>query len=108
MLTEFSFSCSPSPLGRDDLRFEFLFGVDVTAPAFFFTVNTSQLAWSSLCVLFPALMTLKEKPEKADQGVVSGKLSAQPLSQGSAKGTPQLASNDLMPRAHGLSILCPE
>lgn len=58
-LTEFSFSCSPSPLGREDRLFvEFLFGVEVMAPAFFFTVSTSQLAWSSLCVLFPALITL--------------------------------------------------
>lgn len=64
-LTEFSFSCSPSPLGSEDrLLAEFLFGVEVMAPAFFFTVSTSQLAWSSLCVLFPALMTLEEKPEK--------------------------------------------
>lgn len=64
-LTEFSFSCSPSPLGREDrLLAEFLFGVEVMAPAFFFTVSTSQLAWSSLCVLFPALITLEEKPEK--------------------------------------------
>lgn len=64
-LTEFSFSCSPSPLGSEDrLLAEFLFGVEVMAPAFFFTVSTSQLAWSSLCVLFPALITLEEKPEK--------------------------------------------
>lgn len=64
-LTEFSFSCSPSPLGREDRLFvEFLFGVEVIAPAFFFTVSTSQLAWSSLCVLFPALITLEKKPEK--------------------------------------------
>lgn len=64
-LTEFSFSCSPSPLGRDDrLLAEFLFGVEVMAPAFFFTVSTSQLAWSSLCVLFPALITLQKKPEE--------------------------------------------
>lgn len=62
-LTAFSFSCRPSPLGREDrLLAEFLFGVEVMAPAFFFTVSTSQLAWSSLCVLFPALMTLKKKP----------------------------------------------
>lgn len=69
VLTEFSFNCSPSPLGRDDLRLEFLFGVEAVAPTFFFTMSTSQLAWSSLCVLFPALITLEKKPEKADQMV---------------------------------------
>lgn len=64
-LTEFSFSCSPSPLGSEErLLAEFLFGVEVMAPAFFFTVSTSQLAWSSLCVLFPALITLEKKPEE--------------------------------------------
>jgi hypothetical protein len=63
-LTAFSFSCSPSPFGREDRLLEFLFGVDVMAPAFFFTASTSQLAWSSLCVLFPALITLEKKPEK--------------------------------------------
>lgn len=84
VLTEFSFNCNPSPLGRDDLLLEFLFGVEVTVPTFFFTVSTSQLAWSSLCVLFPALITLKKKkkPEKVDEMVISGKPSAQPLSQG--------------------------
>lgn len=80
-LTEFSFSCSPSPLGREDrLLVEFLFGVEVMAPAFFFTVSTSQLAWSSLYVLFPALITLGKEPE--EWSVISGKLRAQ--SQGSA------------------------
>lgn len=87
VLTEFSFNCRPSPLGSDDLLLEFLFGVEVMVPAFFFTVSTSQLAWSSLCVLFPALITLEKKPEKANQMVVSGKLTAQSLSQGSAKKT---------------------
>lgn len=81
-LTEFSFSCSPSPLGREDLLLEeFLFGVEVMAPAFLFTVSTSQLAWSSLCVLFPALMTLKKK--SWSERVISGKLRAQ--SQGSTQ-----------------------
>lgn len=85
VLTEFSFNCNPSPLGRDDLLLEFLFGVEVMVPTFFFTVSTSQLAWSSLCVLLPALITLKKKkkkPENADETVVSGKPSAQPLPQG--------------------------
>lgn len=83
VLTEFSFNCNPSPLGRDDLLLEFLFGVEVMVPTFFFTVSTSQLAWSSLCVLFPALITLKKKkPENVNETVVSGKPSAQPLSQG--------------------------
>lgn len=49
---------------EDRLLAEFLFGVEVMAPAFFFTVRTSQLAWSSLCVLFPALITLQKKPEE--------------------------------------------
>lgn len=63
-LTALSFSCSPSPLGREArLLVEFLLGVEAAAPAFFFTVSTSQLAWSSLCVLFPALMTLGKTPE---------------------------------------------
>lgn len=83
VLTEFSFNCNPSPLGRDDLLLEFLFGVEVMVPTFFFTVSTSQLAWSSLCVLLPALITLKKKKsENVDETVVSGKPSAQPLPQG--------------------------
>lgn len=63
LLTEFSFSCNPSPFGKDDLRFaeEFLFGVELAPPIFFLTERTSQLAWSSLCVLFPALITLTKK-----------------------------------------------
>lgn len=83
MFTEFSFNCNPSPLGRDDLLLEFLFGVEVIVPVFFFTVSTSQLAWSSLCVLLPALITLKKKkPGNVDETVVSEKPRAQPLSQG--------------------------
>lgn len=69
---------------------EFLFGVEVIAPAFFFTVSTSQLAWSSLCVLFPALITLEKKPEKLVRRI---KLRAQSLVKGQPRQSLQLAQN---------------
>lgn len=59
LLTEFSFSPKPSPLGSEDLLLEVgvLLGV-LDTPGFLFTTTTSQQAWSSFRVLFPALMTL--------------------------------------------------
>lgn len=80
-LTELSFSWRPSPLGSDDLRFveEFLFGVELAPPAFFLTKRTSQLAWSSLCVLFPAFITLR-KNKRENKSHVQVSKGQKPLS----------------------------
>lgn len=73
LLTELSLSWRPSPLGNEDLRFveEFLFGVELLPPAFFLTKRTSQLAWSSLCVLFPAFITLRKKAKQKKKKTVT-------------------------------------
>ena len=60
-LTEFSFSCSPSPLGSEDrLLAEFLFGVEVMAPAFFFTVQSTSYPWTRerACVMLTPQFSL--------------------------------------------------
>ena len=58
-LTWFSCGPRPSPLGREDLLRVWGVRLGVLLPAgLLFTISTSQQAWSSFNVLFPALITL--------------------------------------------------
>lgn len=50
-----------SPFGREDLRRVILTRLGAEPPGgFFLTTSTSQQAWSSFNILFPALITLEK------------------------------------------------